>query len=325
MTHKPIAAIERAETPARQITVPDRRGLSLRAREALDCYVFILPAIVGLLLFWLGPILFSFWLSFTRYDILTDPVWIGTQNYRDLWNDDLFWKSLRVTSVYSAISVPLVLAIGLFTATLLNHRFRGVTFFRSIYYLPTVMSGVAVAMLWRWIFNTDYGVLNLVLDKIGIQGPRWLADEDWALPALILTSLWTFGSSMLIFLAGLQGIPTDLYEAAELDGAGRWARFRTITFPLLSHVTFFNLVLGVIGALQVFTEAFVMFRGQGGPNNSTLLLSIYLYQNAFSYLKMGYASAIAWVMFAIVFVLTLLVFRSAPFWVHYQTERGGEA
>lgn len=308
-----------------QAIVPRRRGLSLRAREAIDCYVFMLPAILGLILFWAGPILVSLWLSFTEYDILSDPVWIGAQNYRDLWADDLFWKSLRVTATYSVISVPLVLAIGLATAVLLNQKFRGVTFFRSMYYLPTVMSGVAVAMLWRWIFNTDYGILNLGLDKIGITGPRWLADEDWALPALILTSLWTFGGSMLIFLAGLQGIPSDLYEAAELDGAGRWARFRTVTFPLISHVTFFNLVLGVIGALQVFTEAFVMFRGQGGPNNSTLLLSVYLYQNAFTYLKMGYASAIAWVMFAIVFLLTLLVFRSAPFWVHHQAEKGGAA
>ena len=306
-----------------QAIVPRRRGLSLRAREAIDCYVFMLPAMLGLLLFWLGPMLASFWLSFTEYDILTDPTWVGLQNYRELWNDDLFWQSLKVTAIYSGVSVPAVMAIGLFIAVLLNQRFRGVTVFRSIYYLPTVMSGVAVAMLWRWMFNSDYGILNLLLDKVGIQGPRWLADADWALPALILTSLWTFGGTMLIFLAGLQGIPGDLYEAAELDGAGRWSRFWTVTLPLLSHVTFFNLVLGVIGALQVFTEAFVMFQGKGGPNNSTLFLSIYLYQNAFTYLKMGYASAIAWVMFLIVFVLTLFVFRSAPFWVHYQAERGG--
>ncbi len=306
-----------------RIAVPARRPrLSIQAREALDCYIFIAPAVLGLLIFYLGPMIASFVLSFTDYDLLTAPEWVGTQNYRDLWNDELFWTSVRVTAIYSFVSVPLVLALALVLAVLLNQRFPGVTLFRSIYYLPTVMSGVAVAMLWSWIFNADFGLLNLALDKAGIRGPGWLIDDRWALPALILTSLWTAGGSMLIFLAGLQTIPEDLYEAAELDGAGRWSRFRTVTVPLISHVTFFNLVLGLIGALQVFTEAWVMT--QGGPNNATLLLSVHLYRNAFEYLKMGYASAIAWVMFMIVLVLTLFVFRSAPLWVHYQAERGGE-
>jgi multiple sugar transport system permease protein len=179
---------------------------------------------------------------------------------------------------------------------------------------------VAVATLWKWIFNTDYGILNLLLDKVGIRGPAWLVESEWAIWALILTSLWTVGGSMLIFLAGLQSIPADLYEAAEIDGAGVWSKFRNITVPLLSHVTFFNLILGIIGALQVFTEAFVLT--EGGPNNSTLLLSVYLYRNAFEFLKMGYASAIAWVMFLIVLMLTLLVFKSAPMWVHYQESHG---
>ena len=292
--------------------------LSVRTREAIECYLFILPAILGLLIFYLGPMVASFALSLTNYDLLTPPTFVGTDNYRALANDPLFWQSLKVTSIYSLVSVPLVLAIGLFLAVLLNQKVRGSTFFRSVFYLPTVISGVAVAMLWRWIFNDEYGILNLLLDKVGIRGPGWLIDEHWALTALIMTSVWTAGGTMLIFLAGLQGIPAELYEAAELDGASRWRRFWTVTFPLLSNVTFFNLVLGVIGALQVFTEAFVLTKG--GPNNSTLLLPVYLYQNAFQYLKMGYASAIAWVMFLIVFVLTLLVFRSAPFWVHYQSE-----
>jgi multiple sugar transport system permease protein len=298
------------------LTVRSRRGLSIRGREAIECYLFILPMILGLLLFFLGPMVASFYFSLTEYDMLTSPEWVGFQNYQDLFDDDKFWKSLRVTSIYSGVSVPLVLFLALAMAVLLNQKFRGVTAFRAIYYLPTVMSGVAVATLWRWIFNTDYGVLNLLLDKVGIRGPAWLSTEEWAMPALIITSLWTAGGSMLIFLAGLQGIPGDLYEAAELDGAGRWNRFRNITLPLLSHVTFFNLVLGIIGALQVFTEAFVLTRG--GPNDSTLLLSVYLYRNAFQFLKMGYASAIAWVMFLIVMALTLLVFKSAPMWVHHQ-------
>ncbi|HEV2527527.1 MAG TPA: sugar ABC transporter permease [Thermomicrobiales bacterium] len=295
-----------------------KNRLSIRTREAIECYLFILPAILGLLLFYLGPMIASFVLSLTDYDLLTSPEFIGFENYRELVEDELFWQSLRVTAIYSIVSVPVVLALGLFLAVLLNQHVPGTTFFRAVFYLPTIISGVAVAMLWRWIFNTDYGILNLLLDKVGIRGPGWLTDDRFALTSLIITSIWTFGGAMLIFLAGLQGIPSELYEAAELDGAGRWRRFWTVTFPLLSNVTFFNLVLGIIGALQVFTEAFVLTNG--GPNNATLLLPVYLYRNAFSYLEMGYASAIAWVMFLIVFILTLIVFRSAPLWVHYQSE-----
>ncbi len=305
------------------LTVQAKRRFSGRTREAVECYIFMLPVILGLLLFYLGPMIASLYFSFTNYDLLSPAEWVGLQNYRNLLHDDIFWKSLRVTVMYSAISVPLVLSVALAMALLLNQKFRGVTAFRTVYYLPTIMSGVAVATLWKWIFNADYGILNLMLDKIGIRGPSWLTDENWAIWALIVTSLWTAGGSMLIFLAGLQGIPADLYEAAEIDGAGAWNKFRNITIPLLSHVTFFNLILGIIGALQVFTEGFVLTRG--GPNNSTMLLSIYLYRNAFEYLKMGYASALAWVMFLIVLVLTLFVFRSAPMWVHYQETQEGKA
>ena len=303
--------------------VSTKRRMSSRTREAIECYIFILPAVLGLLLFYIGPMIASLYYSFTDYNLLSPAEWVGLQNYRDLLDDELFWKSLRVTAIYSGVSVPLVLLLALGMALLLNQKLRGMTFFRTVYYLPTVMSGVAIATLWKWIFNSDYGVLNLLLDKIGIRGPMWLTDEKWAIWALILTSLWTAGGSMLIFLAGLQSIPNDLYEAASIDGAGRWSKFRNITLPLISHVTFFNLVLGIIGALQVFTEAYVLTRG--GPNNSTLLLSVYLYRNAFEFLKMGYASAIAWAMFAIVMVLTLLVFRSAPMWVHYQEAKDGAA
>jgi multiple sugar transport system permease protein len=305
------------------LTVEKRRRISGRTREAIECYIFMLPVILGLLLFYLGPMIASLYFSFTGYDMLSAAEWVGLQNYQDLASDDIFWKSLRVTVMYSVISVPAVLALALFLALLLNQKFKGVTFFRTVFYLPTVMSGVAVATLWKWIFNTDFGILNLLLDKIGIRGPAWLVEDEWAIWALILTSLWTVGGSMLIFLAGLQSIPADLYEAAEIDGAGTWSKFRNITVPLLSHVTFFNLVLGIIGALQVFTEAFVLT--EGGPNNSTLLLSVYLYRNAFEFLKMGYASAIAWVMFMIVLVLTLAVFKSAPMWVHYQETHGDKA
>jgi multiple sugar transport system permease protein len=301
------------------LTIGKRRRLGTRGREAIECYIFMSPVILGLLLFYLGPMVASFYFSLTSYDMLSSARWVGLDNYRTMADDQIFWKSLRVTIIYSGVSVPLVLGLALARALLLNQRFKGVTAFRTIYYLPTVMSGVAIATLWRWIFNADFGILNLLLEKVGIIGPNWLGSETWALPALIMTSLWTAGGTMLIFLAGLQGIPADLYEAAEIDGAGMWNRFRNITLPLISHVTFFNLVLGIIGALQVFAEAFVMTRG--GPNNATLLLSVYLYRNAFEYLRMGYASAIAWVMFMIVLLLTLVVFRTAPMWVHYQESK----
>lgn len=297
-----------------------RRSMNVRTREALDCYVFMAPAILGLLIFFVGPMIASFYLSFTEYDLLGSSSWIGLENYRNMVADPLFWKSLRVSAIYSVVSVPAQLTLGLLLAVLLNQKLPGVYLLRSIYYLPTVISGVGVAMLWQWMFNSQYGVINTLLSYIGIKGPAWLTSERWALPALIITSVWGIGGTMLIYLAGLQGISQELYEASELDGAGRWARFRRITIPLISHVTFFNLVLGIIGALQTFTEAFVMTKG--GPNNSTLFLAVYLYNNAFQYLKMGYASAVAWAMFAIVLVLTLLVFKSSPLWTFYQDETG---
>lgn len=290
-------------------------------REAFHAYVFMSPAILGLLLFTIGPVVVSLVLSFTEYNILTAPQWIGLANYSAMFAEPLFWQALRVSVIYSVVSVPLSLTLSLGLAVLLNHKMRGTMLFRSIYYLPTVISGVGVAMLWRWLFNAEFGAINVLLGNIGIHGPAWLLDARWALGALIITSLWGIGGTTLIFLAGLQGVPQELYEAAEIDGAGRWVQFRRITMPLISNVTFFNLVLGIIGALQVFTDAFVITRG--GPNHATLFLSVYLYQHAFQYLNMGYAAAIAWFMFMMVMVLTLVVFKSSPLWVYYENERQG--
>lgn len=294
-----------------------------RRREAIDAYVFMSPVIIGLLVFTIGPIIVSLFLSFTKYNLLSDPKWIGIDNYTKMYGEDLFWKSLSVSAIYSIVSVPVGLVVALFLAMLLNRKMRGVYFFRSIYYLPTVISGVGVAMLWRWIFNGQYGVLNTLLRTVGIKGPNWLLDENYALAALIITSIWGVGGTMLIFLAGLQGIPSELLEAAEIDGAGRWAQFRYITLPMISHVTFFNLVLGIIGALQVFTDAFVITNG--GPNNATLFIAVYLYRHAFMYLNFGYAAALAWILFIIVMLLTLMVFRSSPLWVFYERERQGRS
>ncbi len=298
----------------------NRKRLTPARREALDCYVFISPAIIGLFAFMLGPIAASAYFSFTEYDILGTPKWVGLDNYVKLLHDPLFWQSLKVTLVYAVVSVPLGLVVSLFLAVLLNQNLKGIFIFRTIYYLPSVISGVAVALLWRWIFNPDFGVMNWFLGKLGIEGPKWLYDENWALFAIIIMSLWGVGGSMLIYLAGLQSIPTEMYEAAEIDGANRRTQFLYITVPMLSPVIFFNLVMGIIGALQVFTEGYVMT--SGGPNNSTLFSVLYLYRNAFDYLQMGYASALAWVLFIIIFFFTLLVFKSSPMWVYYEENRG---
>ena len=294
--------------------------ISLRTRETLAGYLFVVPAAVGFLLFIAGPILASFVLSLTEYRVISPPRWIGIENYRTLLGDPLFWQSLKVTFTYALIALPLGLILSLGLAMLLNQRVRGIALWRTIYYLPAVVSGAAVAVLWAWILNPEFGLLNLVLRYFGIRGPNWLADTRTALPALIGISLWGVGATMVIYLAGLQSIPTDLYEAAELDGAGAWRRFLHVTLPMLSPVIFFNLVLGLIGAFQFFTEPFVMTRG--GPENSTLTYMLYLYRNAFAYGKMGYASAMAWVFFALVLLLTLAIFRSSPLWVHYENERG---
>ncbi len=292
----------------------------MQRREAVWCYVFMAPAILGILLFSLGPMVASFFLSFTSYDMMSSPQWIGTENFTKLVVDPIFLKSLRVTVTYSAISVPAVMILAFLLALLLNAKIPAMGFFRSAFYLPSVISGVAVAMVWKWMFNGDYGLINEALSKIGIDGPPWLTSEKYALSAVILTSLWGFGGTLLIYLAGLQGVPPDLYEAAQVDGASRFRQHVHVTIPMLSNVTFFNLVMGIIGSLQVFAEPFVLTGGK--PNNSTLLLPLYLYQNAFTYLKMGYASAIAWVTFAMILLLTLLIFRSLPFWVH--SEAGDE-
>jgi multiple sugar transport system permease protein len=296
-----------------------KKWMNRTRREALDGYVFMSPAIFGLLFFTLGPILASAYFSFTQYDILSSPKWIGLDNYKELVVDPFFWKSLKVTMVYSLVSVPLGLIVSLLLALLLNRNIRGIFIFRTIFYLPAVMSGVAVALLWKWIFNPDFGLMNWGLDLIGIHGPKWFIDEQWALPPLIIMSLWGVGGSMLVYLAGLQGIPTDLYEASEIDGANKRKQFFHITMPMLSPVIFFNLITGIIGALQVFTEGFIMTAG--GPNNATLFSVLYLYRNAFDYLNMGYASALSWVLFLIILTFTLVVFKSSPMWVFYEGNR----
>jgi multiple sugar transport system permease protein len=294
--------------------------LSLRRREAVAAYIFIAPAVFGFIVFLAGPIAASLVISLTNYDIISSPHWIGFDNYIALTHDDLFWQSLNVTIKAALIGLPIGLTLSLGLAMLLNQPIKGLAFWRTVYYLPSVLSGAAVAVLWLWLLNPEFGILNVILRHMGLPAPDWLGDTTTALPSLIVVSLWGIGGTTIIYLAGLQGIPTELYEAAQIDGAGAWQRFYRVTLPMLSPVILFNLILALINQFQWFTEPFVMT--QGGPENSTLTFMLYLYQNAFTYFKMGYASAMAWVFFVLVLVLTALVFRSSPMWVHYEGERG---
>lgn len=288
----------------------------LALKEEREGYLFITPWILGFLIFTIGPMIASFILSFFEWDALTSPLWIGLRNYIDLVHDPLFWQSLKVTSLYSLGSVPLRVFLALLIAILMNQAVKGISLFRTVYYVPSVVSGVALAMLWRWILNPDFGVINILLAKIGIKGPAWLYDEVWVIPAFIIMSLWGFGSAMVIFLAGLQSVPTELYEAARVDGATSWNTFWNITIPMISPVLLFNLVMGIIGSFQVFTSGYVMTNG--GPSNASLFYVLYLYRNAFVFFQMGYSSALAYVLFIIILLLTLLIFRSSSSWVYYQ-------
>jgi multiple sugar transport system permease protein len=275
---------------------------------------------LGFGLFVLGPVLASLGLSFTRWDLLTDPVFTGVRNYQRMAGDKLFWQSLSVTIRYTLLYVPSELAGGLLLALLMNQKgVRGIRGVRTIYYLPTIISGVAFVVVWMWLFNPEAGLINATLARVGIQGPRWLADPNTALPALWLMSLWGLGRTALIYLAGLKGIPQQLYEAAAMDGAGAWQSFRHVTLPMLTPTIFFNLVLSIIATFQTFTSAFVATNG--GPLDSTLFYVLYLYRKAFQELQMGYASALAWVLFLIILLLTMLVVRSSQEWVYYEGEK----
>jgi multiple sugar transport system permease protein len=290
--------------------------------ENLQGWLFASPWLLGLAMFFIIPMAWSIGLSLTSYNVVDSPRFIGLGNYAELVADPLIWHSLRVTTVYALISVPLTLALGLGLALLLNQRVRGIAVWRTIYYLPAVISGVAVALLWEWLFNGRFGLVNYLLELIGVTGPNWLADPNTALWAFVLVQVWTVGGTMLINLAALQGVPTQLYEAAAIDGANAWRRFRHITVPSISPVIFYNLIIGIIAALQSFTIFFIMT--QGGPNNATLTFMLYLYKMGFQNLRMGYASAMAWLLFLYLALLTALVFKSSSRWVYYEAGRREE-
>ncbi len=305
-------------------------AISSAKREAIEGYLYISPWLIGFLVFAAGPMLVSLFLSLTIYKIITPPDLIGMANYVRMFTDDLFWRSLWNTVYYALIFVPISIGGSLTCALLLNQRILGRTIFRAIYFLPSITPIVATAFLWLWIFQPNVGLANFLLGEVGIEGPRWLDDIQWSKPALILISLWGSigGGAMLIFLAGLQGIPNELYESAEIDGASANSKFWRITLPLLSPSMFFNMVLGLIGAMQMFTLAFVATSGAGqtrpagGPAYSTLFYVLNLYNHAFDYWEMGYASALAWFFFLILLLLTYWQLRMSRSWVYYEFERG---
>lgn len=287
----------------------------LAYHEAKWFYVFILPWLVGFIVFTLYPMLASAYYSLTTYNIVQTK-WVGLENYQNIVKDPLFYKALWVTAYYTLGAVPLGIIFSLLIAVLLNQRVPGLSFWRTIYYLPSVISGVAVALLWQWVLNPVYGILNYALSFVGIEGPRWLYSEQWVIPAFWLMSLWGVGGSMVIYLAGLQGVPTALYEAAEIDGANAWQRFWKITLPMISPVILFNLVTGMIGSLQLFTQ--VAVATNGGPNYASLTYVLYLFTNAFRWQRFGYASALAWILFFVIVGLTFLMLRVSREMVYYE-------
>ncbi len=297
-----------------------RSSPTLRRRkssEALLAYLFLLPTLLGLLFFSLGPVIAGFLISFTNWNIFLAPQWIGLDNYQTLLTQDLPRKVFSNTLYYTLVNVPLNMAVALGMALLLNLRLRGVSFYRAVYFLPVVSSTVAASLIWTWLYSPNFGPINYFLGEIGIKGPPWLASTTWAMPAVIIMSVWKgFGTNMLIFLAGLQGIPQELIEASMIDGANRWQRFWRITWPLLTPTTFFVLVISCIASFQVFEQVFVMT--EGGPAYATSVMGLFIYLNAFRYNNMGYAAAAAYILFALILAITLAQLKLQRRWTHYE-------
>ena len=293
---------------------------TLRGREALTFYLFITPWLVGFILFTVGPIIASLGLSFTDYDIMLPPALVGLGNYREIFADPLFYTSLYNTFYIVFLAVPLSMIAAFSLAMLLNQKVGMMAGYRTAYFIPSIVPAVASAALWLYLLQPQWGLVNGFLEAIGIPGPGWLSSEVWSKPAIILILVWAAGGTMIIYLAGLQDVPVSLYEAAEIDGANDWAKFRHVTLPLMTPVIFFTLILGIIGTFQIFSQIFVLTDGMGGPQNSTLVYVMYLYRNAFNFFRMGYASAMAWILFVLIVVLTWAQFKWASRWVYYESE-----
>jgi len=293
-------------------------SLTMTQRRTITGYLFIMPFILGFLFWFLAPALVAVYLTFQKYNLISPPQYVGFQNIQRLFADPLLIQSLKATFVYTVLSVPLSLLLSFFLASLINRQFRGIAIFRTIYYLPSIVPAVANALLWAWMFNTEFGLINVIVRALGGSKIAWLQSTTWAVPAFVILSLWGTGSAMIIFLAGLQGIPDIYYEAAEIDGADRWAKLRHITLPLMSPIIFFNLLLGFINTFQSFTLSYLITNGTGGPENSTLFLVLYIYRTAFRSQNMGYAAALSWVLFFILLILSFVVFKYLGSRVYYE-------
>jgi multiple sugar transport system permease protein len=305
-----------------------RRSSPLTRRKAIEGYLYISPFLLGFLIFTAYPLVASFYLSFTSYNIISDPTWIGLDNYRKAFFEDTqFWASLNRTGRYALLVVPFGIGCSLLAAILLNQGFRGTSIFRMIFFMPSITPVIASVLIWLWLLQPSIGVVNYLLSLIGVPGPPWVQSTTWAVPSLVILSLWNTagGSRMIVFLAGLQGVPQELYEASHIDGANRWQRFWNVTVPMISPTIFFNLVISVIGALSVFSVAYI--GTQGGPNYATYFYVYHLYISAFQFNLMGFASAMAWIFLVIVLALTWLQFWGQKRWVYYagdERDSGGK-
>jgi multiple sugar transport system permease protein len=313
-----MAANENVVTTLKANPQSKHRTFSYKRKLSLYGILFALPWILGMLMFSAYPLIMSIYYSFTSYSILDSGKWVGLGNYKELMDDSTFGISIYNTLYYTFISVPLNIAVGVGLALLLNMKIRGQGIYRTLFFIPSLVPAVATTIIWLWLLNPQFGLVNYWLEQIGISGPPWLGDEHWSKPSLILMSLWGVGQAIVIYLAGLQDIPQDYYDAAEVDGANTLSKLRHITLPLMTPVIFFNLIMGVIGTMQNFVLPYTLTNGTGSPAGSLMFYVMYLYQNAFLYLKMGYASAMAWILFLIVLVLTMLIFITQKRWVHYQ-------
>jgi multiple sugar transport system permease protein len=293
----------------------------IRAREARAFYLFIAPWAIGFLIFTVGPILASLYYSFTDYDIVSKPRFVGLHNFQELFADPLFLTSMANTLYFVVLVVPLSMILSFALALLLNQKVRLLPLYRTVYYIPSIVPFVASAILWMWLLQPQFGLVNGIIRWFGLRPPTWLASETWSKPALVLMLLWGSGSTMLIYLAGLQGVPQSLIEAAEIDGANVIQRFRHVTLPMMTPTIFFTLTIGIINTFQIFSIVYVMTAGMGGPQNSTLVYLLYMFRQAFVFFKMGFASAMALVLFFIVLVVTIVQFVLAPIWVYYEVER----
>lgn len=289
-------------------------------KEALAGYFFISPWLLGFVIFVAGPLIASLVLSFTRWNIVGDPRWVGLQNYQAIFTrDPAFIQAVKVTFKYTVIYLPLSTISALLVAIALDVKVKGVGIFRTLFYLPYVAPAIAATLVWVWVLNSRYGLVNTLLGMVGIEGPNWFKDPKTALYGIVMISLWGLGGSAVIYLAGLQNIPQHLYEAARVDGANGWQQFRHVTIPMLSPIIFYQVVIGLIGVFQTFTSAYVAT--EGGPLKSTYFYMLHIYNKAWVSMRMGYASALAWILALIILLVTLAVFRSSPLWVHYEAER----